>query len=323
MGIRMTTRMTTGMTMITIMATITATSMRTARPVTMSMAMTMTAAMITRTAMSTHMGMPTTMPLRTHMATITTMGKVMIMTTPTVIPNRMNTSTAAEAGARQAAAQSAAQLALLHLASPALPVGAYSYSQGLESAIELGLARDAIEVGHWIADTLAHVVGRYEAPVWLRLHAACSAGDFVAWQTWNADFIATRETAELRAETVQMGYSLTELMRALGHVPPWSAAEVCYPAAQAWASVLWSVDANPGLLAYLFAWVENQVMVALKTVPLGQVAGQKLLFALRPLIAGVAQRAALLDDAALSTQAPQYAIVCARHETQYSRLFRS
>lgn len=247
----------------------------------------------------------------------------MTMATTMATTTRMDTSTAAEAGARQETLRAAAQLALLHLASPALPVGAYSYSQGLESAIELGIAPDAAAVGRWIGDALTHVVGRFEAPVWLRLFAASKTGDLAAAQAWNAEFIATRETAELRAETVQMGYSLVELMRTLGHASPWTSAEVSYPAAHAWACTLWEVDAGDGLLAYLFAWVENQVMAALKAVPLGQVAGQKLLLGLRPRIVAVAARAAQLGDDELSTQAPQYAIVCARHETQYSRLFRS
>lgn len=213
--------------------------------------------------------------------------------------------------------------ALLHLASPALPVGAYSYSQGLESAIELGLVRNADDVANWIADNLQWVMGRYEAPVWLRLRAACALADWTAVLRWNDEFIATRETAELRAETIQMGYSMLELMRALGQPAPFSTTEIAYPAAQAWACECWGVGAEAGLLAYLFSWVENQVMAALKAVPLGQVAGQKILLGLRPMLARVVQQAALIADVDLSTQAPAFAIVSARHESQYSRLFRS
>lgn len=216
-----------------------------------------------------------------------------------------------------------AQLALLHLASPALPVGAYSYSQGLEAAIDLGLVRTPAEVETWIADGLRHVLGRYEAPVWLRLHAACASGDHASLLHWNAEFIATRETAELRAETVQMGYSLADLLATLGAPLPVQPPEWCYPATQAWACVRWDVAAAPGLVAYLFAWAENQVMAALKAVPLGQVAGQRLLLALRPVIAAVAAAAALVEEDDLATQAPAFAIVSARHESQYSRLFRS
>ena len=215
------------------------------------------------------------------------------------------------------------QLAMLHLASPALPVGAYSYSQGLESAIDLGLVKDAASAHAWIADNLRLVLGRYEAPVWVRLHAACARGDWQKFGAWNEEFIATRETAELRAETVQMGYSMVALMRALDVVTPFAIDEMAYPAAQAWACVCWHVPARAGLLAYLFGWVENQVMAALKAVPLGQVAGQKMLLGLRPQVAEVTELAFIMADHDLSTQAPAYAITCARHETQYSRLFRS
>ncbi len=213
--------------------------------------------------------------------------------------------------------------AVLHLASPALPVGAYSYSQGLESAIELGLVRDPEQAARWIVDCLRLVVGRYEAPVWVRLRAACVQPDWDHYLHWNSQFIATRETAEARAETVQMGYSMLELLRSLDHALPPAAAELCFPAAQAWASVLWRVPAETALIGYLFSWAENQVMAALKAVPLGQVAGQKILLGLREPIVEVAQRALALPDAALCSQAPAYAIICARHESQYSRLFRS
>jgi len=204
-----------------------------------------------------------------------------------------------------------------------LPVGAYSYSQGLESAIELGWVTDANGAARWIGDALEHVIGCYEAPVWLRLHAAAARGDWPVLLAWNREFVATRESAELRAETLQMGYSLLELLRALGHGVPFAVDEIAYPAAQAWASVSWQVPADDGLLAYLFSWAENQVMAALKAVPLGQVAGQKMLLALRPRIVAVAQHAATLADDELNTQAPLFAIASARHETQYSRLFRS
>lgn len=213
--------------------------------------------------------------------------------------------------------------ALLQLASPTLPVGAYSYSQGLESAIECGLVHDEASTGRWIVDGLQLVLARYEAPVWLRMHVACATQDHEALGSWNEHFLATRETAELRAETVQMGYSLVQLMRTLGHAVPLVADEIAFPTAHAWACTRWEVDAKNGLLAYLYAWAENQVMAALKAVPLGQTAGQRLLLGLRNPIADAAQQAAALADDDLSTQSPMLAILSSAHETQYSRLFRS
>lgn len=213
--------------------------------------------------------------------------------------------------------------ALLQLASPALPVGAYSYSQGLESAIDAGIVRDEDTARRWIDDALTLVLARFEAPVWLRLWRAFLDQDFDAASRWNAELLSTRETAELRAESAQMGYSLVQLMRTLGHRLPIAPAEIAYTTAHAWACSCWNIEATPGLTAYLYGWAENQVMVALKTVPLGQSAGQRLLLSLRSCIEDSAQRATQIDDEDLSTQSPMLAVLSSQHETQYSRLFRS
>lgn len=214
--------------------------------------------------------------------------------------------------------------ALLQLASPALPVGAYSYSQGLESAIEAGLVHDPHTALRWIGDGLAQVLSRYEAPVWLRLREAFGVGDVASVARWNADMLATRETHELRSETAQMGYSLVQLMRSLGHAWPLEVdGEVSYPAAHAWSCACWNVTADEGLVAYLYGWAENQVTAALKTVPLGQTAGQRLLLALHEPIKACAARARVVADEDLGTQSPMLAILSSLHETQYSRLFRS
>src|SRR5258707_15092205 len=164
---------------------------------------------------------------------------------------------------------------LLQLASPALPVGAYSYSQGLEAVIEAGVVQDAASAGRWIADVLAHSLARMEAPVLLRLCAAWRAGDAAAAERWNALFLAGRETAELRAETAQMGYSLAQLLPELGvgEVP---LQEPCFPAAFAFAVAAWRIDAHEALVAYLWSWTENQVLAAVKALPLGQTDGQRL-----------------------------------------------
>ena len=214
--------------------------------------------------------------------------------------------------------------ALLQLASPALPVGAYSYSQGLESAIDAGRVRDEAGALRWIGDGLLRVLARYEAPVWLRLHRAFAAGDLAAAKQWNEDVLATRETHELRSESAQMGYSLIQLLRSLGHECPLGVEDgIAYPAAHAWACTAWNLSGDDGLVAYLYGWTENQVMAALKTVPLGQTAGQRLLLSLRGAIESCAARARDIIDEDLGTQSPMLAILSSRHESQYSRLFRS
>ncbi|HEX6735949.1 MAG TPA: urease accessory protein UreF [Azonexus sp.] len=219
---------------------------------------------------------------------------------------------------------------LLQLSSPALPVGAYTYSQGLEWAIEAGVIADEASAGRWIGDLLRHAIGRYEAPLLAALMAAWQAGDDGEIARLNADFLASREAAELRAETAQMGYSLARLVRelrdpALAGVERTLARlnETAFPTAWAGLAVAWQIETPAALTAYLWSWAENQVMAALKAVPLGQAAGQRLLAELGGLIPEVAATALHLPENAWSNFTPAFAIACARHETQYSRLFRS
>ena len=217
---------------------------------------------------------------------------------------------------------------LLQLASPSLPIGAYSYSQGLEWAVEAGTVRDAASAQAWIGDLLAFVVARGEAAIaWRLLRAA--GDDWTAFARWNAWFRASRETAELRAETEQTGSSLARLAGdlALLDAPARDAlpglSPITLPAAFALAARGFAIPADAALAAYVFAWLENQVLAALKLVPLGQVAGQRMLTALAATIPAVAATAAALADDDVTTFAPGFALACARHETQYTRLFRS
>ncbi|MGI4847985.1 MAG: urease accessory protein UreF [Janthinobacterium lividum] len=223
----------------------------------------------------------------------------------------------------------AALLHLLQLASPSLPIGAYSYSQGLESALENGLVHDAATARSWIVATLHEVVARFEMPVlWRLLHAFANRdGESVVF--WSERFLAARDSAEFRAETVQMGYSLTKLVAELDIADPSMLAllsqqdEVPLPCAYACAAVALGVPAQAALLGLLFGWAENQVLVCVKSVPLGQVAGQKLLLSLRPELEAAALVATLLADHELSSWAPGLSLLSMLHETQYSRLYRS
>ena len=225
--------------------------------------------------------------------------------------------------------QSSALLHLLQLASPALPIGAYSYSQGLEVAIENGTVRDETSARKWIIDHLQQVVAYCEAPVLWRLLQAFSSDDSAAVHYWSDYFIAARDTAEFRAETIQMGYSLGKLVTDLHIVNPQllailhSLTEVPLPAALACAAVALQVPHESVLLGSLFSWAENQVIVCVKSVPLGQVAGQHLLLSLRAELELAAVTAQHLPDHALSSWAPGLSLLSMQHEVQYSRLYRS
>ena len=214
---------------------------------------------------------------------------------------------------------------LLQLASPSLPVGAYSYSQGLEAAVEAGIVRDAASATRWIGEVLELCMASLEAPLLARLMAAWQHDDRDSVSRWNDEMIASRETAELRAETVQMGYSLRRLLGDLGlEVAPLDALEeVSYPASFAFAAARWRLDMREAIAAYVFAWIENQVLAAVKCVPLGQTDGQRAMLALGDRIAPLVESALAVEETDLANFAPGLAILSARHETQYSRLFRS
>jgi urease accessory protein len=215
---------------------------------------------------------------------------------------------------------------LLQLASPALPVGAYTYSQGLEWAIEAGTVKDEATALVWIGDQLEWNLGRYEAPLLARMMAA----DDAALAELDAQYLASRETAELRAETLQMGHSLKRLIDDLKEqiaVFPQGFPSVTprLTFATVWSSLAakWNIAPADALTAWLWSWAENQTMAALKAVPLGQAAGQRILLEIGGRIPAVVERALQLDEDSTSNFAPGFAIACARHETQYSRLFRS
>ena len=219
-------------------------------------------------------------------------------------------------------------LQLMWLASPALPVGGFSYSEGLESAVEAGRVRDERQAGDWLLDQLALGLARADLPVAARALDAWNRGDGERAAALNAWSLATRDTAELRRQAEQMGRSLVEWLknraedprvRTLGALRPAPA----WPVAFALAAAQAGADARETLLAFAFGWAENMAQAAIKAVPLGQNAGQRILARLADAIPGAVERALALPDEAMQSFTPMLAVHSARHETQYSRLFRS
>ena len=198
--------------------------------------------------------------------------------------------------------------------------------------MELGIITNEATAGQWIEDTLHTVMAQCDAAVWLLLYRAWRLQDNRAIDEWNQWYFASRETAEARAETTQMGISLLTLAQALG----WGTERErdrlrgvqapCFPTVHAVAVAMLALPEDAGVTAFLYGWTENQVMAAIKTVPLGQTAGQRLLSALilqLDLVIATARHAVSCTPPEIRTLAPQYAIVAARHESQFSRLFRS
>lgn len=222
-------------------------------------------------------------------------------------------------------------LAMMWLSSPALPVGGFSYSEGLEAAVEAGLVADEAQTLQWLRGQLQLTLARSELPAACAAHAAWEAADSAALhaiQTW---VLTTRETAELRQQSQQMGRSMLEWLRNLrpDHPALSLAAQLhpapAWPLAFALGGLALGLDAEQMAHALAFSWLENQVQAAVRAVPLGQSAGQRLLAALAPDIPAAVQQARNLQHRMDDWQSfsPLLAILSSRHETQYSRLFRS
>ena len=219
----------------------------------------------------------------------------------------------------------------LHLASPALPIGSFSYSQGLETAFDLGIIRNEEDALTWISDGLTEIIGRCDAPVAAFIHRACRShppadalAEITHWNTW---FLASRESMELRRETEQMGWSLLQLARALNWIPAAvetnSLQPVAFPTAFALSASGLALTETTTLTAFCFSWLETQVAAAMKLVPLGQTAGHRILNQCRTNVPMVVHAAANTRPEDISSWTPVLGILSAQHENQYSRLFRS
>jgi urease accessory protein len=229
---------------------------------------------------------------------------------------------------------SAELLAVLRLASPMLPIGGFSYSQGLETAIDSGRVSSEREVGDWIATLLRSCLAKFELPTMARMMYLLSRDQGEALLAANQEYLASRETAELRAETLQMGNSLLRLLHGLPQAQPTLARlpgllveRSSLPLAWTLACSAWSIGASAGLHAYAWSWAENQVAAAIKAVPLGQQAGQRIFQSLQaPLLQACDfshHGNGLLEETQWSNFAPGFAIASSQHESQYSRIFRS
>jgi urease accessory protein len=209
---------------------------------------------------------------------------------------------------------------MIWLASPALPVGGFSYSEGLEAAVEAGLVRDEASAGDWLVDQLH--VGLARSDLAVVGTVAADPGRADALDAWVRQ---TRETSELRLQTDQMGKSMGEWGKSLLHarVPAAARPTNTYPVA--FALVAASSGATPRhiALAFAFGWAENMMQSAIKSVPLGQGAGQRILARLAADIPAAVDAALALRDDERQAFTPMLAILSAQHETQYSRLFRS
>lgn len=218
-----------------------------------------------------------------------------------------------------------ALLRLCHLVSPALPIGAYAYSQGLEYAVHCGWVVGEASTLEWLQGLSRHSLGTLDLPILLRLHTAWGANDVAALHHWTAQLIASRESAELRAEERHLGQAMARVLIELGlpEARLWREAAPAFATMFSLAAVRWHIAAAEALSGYLWAWSENQVLAAVKLVPLGQSAGQRLLHRLTDSMPEIVEHALRLRDDAIGVGVISPALASALHESLYSRLFRS
>ena len=238
--------------------------------------------------------------------------------------------------ATESAMHDASLMQLMWLASPALPIGGFSYSECLEAAVEHGLVSTEVQATPWLINQLQLSLARSELPAVAQAIAAWQANDLERVAALNRWVLQTRESSELRAQSAQMGKSLLEWLKnhttvnatqiaalsehckdALG------ASQPTYPVVFALAASGTDAPVRASLLAFAFGWAENMVQAAIKAVPLGQSAGQRILSALAAEIPGAVDHALGVTDETRQAFAPMLAILSGQHEVQYSRLFRS
>lgn len=228
----------------------------------------------------------------------------------------------------QNSSQTPPLIQLMWLASPSLPIGGFSYSEGLEAAIDKGFVHDEDSACSWLLDQLHHSQARGDMAALAQMVLAWQAGDVQRLTALSQWVHATRETAELRLQSEQMGRSMLEWLRNQNSVAAESV-DLCnaliptYPLTFALALSLTGAPLEQCLQSYAFGWAENMVQAALKSVPLGQNSGQRILLALSQNISQAVAQALATDDDARQVFSPMLAILSAQHETQYSRLFRS
>jgi urease accessory protein len=214
---------------------------------------------------------------------------------------------------------------LLQLVSPTLPVGAFTYSQGLEWAVERGWVDGEATLEAWTEALLCQPMARLEVPLLGRLHQAAAADDRQALAGWTRELLASRETRELRQEERQRGRALAALLQDLGLLDA-SLATIARDSQLtgfAVAAVRWEIPLPAAAQGHLWSWLEGSVLAGVKLIPLGQTAGQRILARLSPRLPALVQTGLALDDDAIGAGCPAQLIASSRHETQYTRLFRS
>lgn len=218
------------------------------------------------------------------------------------------------------------RLRLLHLVSPTLPIGAFTYSQGLEWAVECRWITTAEDLSQWVCNLLETSMTHLEIPLLRRLYQACAQSDIEALAYWSRYLIACRETRELRLEERHRGRALATLLPALGvpvsndNLPLF---KTCHLAGFAHAAQHWQIPLYNAAQGLLWAWLENITLAGVKIIPIGQTDGQKIIATLTSQIPQAVEIGLHVNDDAIGAACPAQTIASSLHETQYTRIFRS
>ncbi|MDN4502707.1 urease accessory UreF family protein [Alteromonadaceae bacterium BrNp21-10] len=218
---------------------------------------------------------------------------------------------------------------LLQLCSANLPVGGFSFSQGLEYAVEMGWINNAASTESWVAMNLSVAIAHNDLAILKHLHRSLTLKDGEAFQRWNEQILASRESYELHMADVAMGKALMRLLDQLDAADMtvyslfWQRQEISFVSAFAIAAQVFGLDVLSAQSGYCWTYLDNQIAAATKLVPLGQTQSQNLLFNLSEQVELAIQTANALEDDEIGASMPHLAMASAWHETQYTRLFRS
>jgi urease accessory protein len=253
--------------------------------------------------------------------------------------------------------QTTSLLNLLHISSPALPIGAFAYSQGLEYTLEAGWCKNADDVEHWIKSVMVHGLGGVDLPILKRLHQAWGAYfienekadeqankesshieslssqslnaqslNAQSLKEWNATLLAFRETKELYLEDIQVGDAFKQWHKSQSaeHLAKLELVDKPTVACMyALNGVIKGLAVEECLIGFVWTWLENQITSASKAMPMGQTDGQNIIRHLIPEIEAVVENAMQLEDDDIGSGLVGLSMSSALHENQYSRLFRS
>lgn len=221
---------------------------------------------------------------------------------------------------------SLAQFRLMQLISPSLPIGSFTYSQGIEWAVEAGWISTKDHLSQWMVEQVQTTLAKLDLPILLRLYDASKTQNLEALSYWSDYLIASRETSELRAEELNRARAFARLLQSLDlpGEPAWfEVLNQCQSAGFAHAARVWEIPKENMLQGFAWSWLENLILAGVKIIPLGQSDGQRLLHDISPTLAGAVSSALNLSDDDIGASNPALSIASSQHQFQYTRLFRS